>query len=106
MTSDARLSPEATAIEDRVLTFLRREVLTAGVAVERETDLLSGEVLDSMSVLRLASFVADAFQIDVQPGDFVVENFRNVGAIAAYVRRRLANRSDAKTEATGRSPGS
>ena len=53
-------------------------VLTAGVAVERETDLLSGELLDSMSVLRLAAFVAEAFQIDIQPGDFVIESFRNV----------------------------
>jgi acyl carrier protein len=106
MISNVRTLPEASAIEDRVLTFLRREVLTAGVAVERETDLLSGEVLDSMSVLRLAAFVGDAFQIDIQPGDFVIESFRNVGAIAAYVRRRLADRSDARTEATDRSPGS
>ena len=58
-----------------------------------------------MSVLRLASFVGDAFQIDIQPGDFVIENFRTVSAIAAYVRRRLADSADAKTEATaGRSP--
>ena len=51
--------------------------------------LLSGELLDSMSVLRLAAFVGEAFQIDIQPADFVVENFRNIGAIAEYFRRRL-----------------
>ena len=51
--------PSAPAIEDRVLTFLRREVLTADAFVERETALLSGELLDSMSVLRLAAFVGE-----------------------------------------------
>jgi acyl carrier protein len=91
MTSDARAFPEAAAIEDRVLTFLQRELLSDGVAVDRETNLLSGELLDSMSVLRLAAFVGEAFPIDIQPADFVIDNFRNVGAIAGYVRRRLAD---------------
>jgi acyl carrier protein len=86
---DERAVPETPAIEERVLAFLRVEVLTAETAVDRETDLLSGVVLDSMSVLRLAAFVGEAFQIEIRPGDFVVENFRNVGAIAEYVRRRL-----------------
>ena len=105
MTMDAPTLPDAPAIEDRVLTFLRRDVLTADAFVERETALLSGELLDSMSVLRLAAFVGEAFQIDIQPGDFVVENFRTVSAIAGYVRRRLADSAAATTGATaGRSP--
>ena len=56
-------------------------------------NLLSGEVLDSMSVLRLAAFVGDAFAIDVQPADFVVDNFRNVEAIALYVHRATTARA-------------
>ena len=91
MTSDARAVPEAAAIEDRVLAFLQRELLSDSVAMDRETNLLSGELLDSMSVLRLAAFVGEAFQIDIQPADFVIDNFRNVGAIAGYVRRRRAD---------------
>lgn len=90
MTRDARTLPGPQAIEDRVLTFLQRELLHAGVAVDRDTDLLSGELLDSMSVLRLTTFVGEAFQIDIQP-DYFIDNFRSVGAIAAYVRRRLAD---------------
>ena len=90
MTGAARPFPETPAIEDRLLAFVQRELLGAGVAVDRETNLLSGELLDSMSVLRLAAFVGEAFQIDIPGADFVIDNFRNIGAIAAYVRRRLA----------------
>lgn len=84
--------PETTVIEERVLMFVQRELLDAdGAAVDRDTYLLSGELLDSMSVLRLAAFVGEAFKIDTHPADFVIDNFRDVAAIAAYVRRRLAD---------------
>jgi acyl carrier protein len=89
--------PGATAVESRVLGFLHGELLEPGVAVNRETDLLSGVVLDSVSVLRLAAFVSEAFQLDLQPADFIVEHFRTVDAIATYVRRRLAERADQST---------
>ena len=82
--------PDIAEIEARIVAFLTHELLDPGVSVDRDTDLLSGEVLDSMSVLRLAAFVGQNFQIDVQPSDFVVANFRSVGIIAAYVRRALA----------------
>jgi acyl carrier protein len=94
MTGHTRPSVDAQAIEARILAFIRAELLTPDVTVHRDDDLLSGEVLDSMSVLRLAAFVGQDFQINVQPADFVVENFRSVATIAAYVRRSLAS-SDA-----------
>jgi acyl carrier protein len=92
MTGDARVLPDSPAIEDRILTLLRCELLSDGVAVDRETNLLSGELLDSMGVLRLAALVDEAFHIDIQPADFVIENFSSVEAIAGFVRRRLADR--------------
>jgi acyl carrier protein len=50
-----------------------------------------------MAVVRLASFVGAAFGFQVQPEDFVIENFRSVGAIAAYVvRSRAAQQAEAR----------
>ena len=80
---------DVRAIEERLMMFVRRELLAEGVAVDRETDLLTGDLLDSMSVLRLAAFVGESFGVDVGAADLLVENFRNVRVIAAYVRRRL-----------------
>jgi acyl carrier protein len=87
MSQDVRPRMDAEAIEARILAFLQGELLSPGTTVHREDDLLSGELLDSMSVLRLAAFVGQEFGIIVQPADFVVENFRNVAIIAAFVRR-------------------
>lgn len=77
-------------VEARVRDFLEQEVGDRGRSIDRDADLLSGGVLDSMAVVRLASFVGGAFGIQVRPEDFVIENFRSVGAIADYVVRRRA----------------
>ena len=90
MANDARPAPEASEIEGRVLAFLQRELLEPGITIGREADLLSGEVLDSIGVLRLAAFVGEEFGLVIQPSDFVVENFRSVAVIAGYVGRARA----------------
>jgi acyl carrier protein len=95
MASDVRQTPEAPEIERRVLAFLQRELLEPGVTIDRDADLLSGEVIDSMGVLRLAAFVSEEFRIVMQPADFVVDNFRSVAVIAGYVGRACgAHRPD------------
>ena len=90
MANDARPVPEASEIEHRVMAFLQRELLEPGVTIGRDADLLSGEVIDSIGVLRLAAFVGEEFRMVIQPSDFVVENFRSVAVIAGYVGRALA----------------
>lgn len=92
MATDGRPALEAAEIEQRVLAFLERELLEPGVTVGRDVDLLSGDVLDSIGALRLAAFVGEAFQIDIRPSDFVIENFRSVAVIAGFVGRATAAR--------------
>ena len=92
MGSEERV-PEPSEIEQRVLGYLQRELLSPGATVGGDTELLSGAVLDSMSVLRLAAFVAQEFGIALQPSDFTIENFQSVSAIAQYVRRVRAARA-------------
>lgn len=75
------------AIEDRILRFIRAELTGPETAIGPEDELLSGELLDSISVLRLANFVAEEFAFEIEPADFVIENFRNVVVLGEYVRR-------------------
>ena len=74
-------------VEDRLLDFIRRELVSPGVTVERDDDLLSGELLDSVAVLRLAAFVEEELAVPVQPADFVIENFRSAAVLAEFVGR-------------------
>jgi acyl carrier protein len=84
MGTDDRAESRAQ-IERRVLAFLQDELLPPGLAITRDTELLSGDVLDSMGALRLSAFVGEEFRIPVRPSDFVVEHFRSVAAVAAFV---------------------
>lgn len=93
MASDERGAPPADRIVSQVLDFLQRELLSPGTTVGPNDDLLAGEVLDSIDVLRLAAFVAEAFRIEIRPADFVVENFRTIATIAAYVERTHASQA-------------
>jgi len=87
MAADDRLGPEMPDIESRVLAFIRRELLGPDASVTRDDDLLSGGLLDSIAVLRLAAFIEEEFGFPVPPGDFVIENFRSVAVLAGYIRR-------------------
>jgi acyl carrier protein len=90
MVADGGTTAERAAIEERVLVFLRQELLPAGAEVDAGTALLADEGLDSINALRLAHFVAGSFGIALAPSDFVVENFETVAAIASFVSRARA----------------
>lgn len=88
MTADstpARPVDEA-GIEALILTFVRDELLAGAATPSATDDLLSGELLDSMAVLRLATFVDETFDIGMKPADFRIENFQTVQALTRYVR--------------------
>lgn len=86
MSEDFRAVSDPT-ITDSILEFIRRELLAPGDTVDPQDDLLSGELLDSLGVLRLSTFVEEKFQIRIQPTDFVVENFQNVEVLTRFVQR-------------------
>lgn len=87
MTTEGREGSRAGGIEERVMGFVREELLVPGAAVTRDDDLLSGGLLDSIGVLRLAAFVEQEFGHPVPPADFVIEHFQSVAALAAYIAR-------------------
>ncbi len=78
--------PGTAEVERRILAFVRDELVTSGTTVGREDDLLS-DLLDSVAALRLGTFAAEEFDIEIRPADFVVENFRTAVALADFVLR-------------------
>lgn len=80
---------EAQQIESRLIDFINHELLAGAITVEPGDDLLSSGLLDSIAALRLATFVAEHFDFEIQPADFVIENFQSVEALTTYIRRAL-----------------
>ncbi len=78
---------ETGEVEARLIEFIEGQLLSPGTTVGRLDDLLSGELLDSVAVLRLAAFVEEELGAPMQPADFVIETFQNVTVLAEYVRR-------------------
>ena len=88
------MADDGRSIDGRILAFIHGELLDPGETVGRHEDLLT-DLLDSVAALRLATFVADDFEIEIQPADYVIENFQTVAAIGEYVRR-ATGRADSR----------
>ncbi|MFL5896882.1 MAG: acyl carrier protein [Solirubrobacterales bacterium] len=76
----------ATAIEK----FLSTELAGAPelVEVQRDTDLLAADLIDSLGIMELVKFLEARFGIAVADEDLVPENFRSIDAITAFVARK------------------
>lgn len=98
---EEKQAPERGAVESRISAYLHRELLGPDVSVSRDADLLSTGILDSIGVLRLAAFVGEEFGIEIQPSDFVIENFRSVAAVTDYVGRARSRSGGGDARARG-----
>ena len=86
MGTDAETRPSIEQIELRLMDYMERELLSPDVKLDRQDDLLSGELLDSIGALRLAAFIEKEYRIDMQSSGFVVENFQSIATLAEFVR--------------------
>lgn len=86
MTSSATFDP--TALSQSLRTFIL-DKLKWSAPVEKLTNqfpLL--EVLDSMSLLKLAGFLEDALDVVIDEDDLSPETFHNIDSIVALVARK------------------
>jgi acyl carrier protein len=61
--------------------------------LDDDTDLQETGVLDSFSTLDLASFVDEAFRVQLEPSDINTESFRTITTIADLVLDKLRPRT-------------
>jgi acyl carrier protein len=79
--------PEESVVET-VKSFIREDLAYGDEAdFDDSTDLIDKGVIDSMSLLRLVSFIEEHFHIQVQDEDMVPSNFRSPRAIETFVLR-------------------
>jgi acyl carrier protein len=75
-----------SAIHHYILTeFLRGE---DPEALTDDTPLISGGILDSITTLKLVTFLEDHFRITIEAHEAGAENLDSIGQIAALVARK------------------
>ena len=73
-------------IEALVVGFIRLEMLGDDTAeVDRDENLLTGGLVDSVGIVRLIAHLKECLEVEVPPTDLVPGNFRTVRVMAAYM---------------------
>jgi acyl carrier protein len=82
------------SIAVEVEEFIVREIaLGRGIeSVEHDRDLLATEVIDSLGITELISFLEAKYGIAVSDDDLAPENFRSVDGIVAFVEKKRSSR--------------
>jgi len=79
---------------DAVRTFIREELVNGRLEkFDEKTDFIEQGVIDSLSLIRLVSFLEQNCQIMVPDEDIVPDNFRTLAAIESFVAARQAAQS-------------
>ena len=74
--------------KNALMEYIRDEIVKNRAAVIKDDeDLLSSGLLDSLSILKLVSFVEERFGIQVPDEDVVYDNFKSISALAEYLQR-------------------
>ncbi|SMO49416.1 acyl carrier protein [Paracoccus laeviglucosivorans] len=70
--------------QQELLAYLRDE-LNIEEEIDGQTELFSGGLLDSVSMVSLITFIEEKTGSVIQPGDVTLENFDTVDRISGYV---------------------
>jgi len=87
---------ETDNLKDEIRAYILSEFLQGESPrnLKDDTPLRTSGVLDSMATLRLVGFVEERFGIEVEAHEAGIENFDSISAIAAFVERKTAGRTN------------
>ena len=74
---------------DQIMEILRE--LDDSIDYEKEQALIDDHILDSFGVIALVSELEDAFDISIEAGEIIPENFNSAQAIRRMVQRLQEN---------------
>jgi len=80
-----------TVIEQLQRYMLDEVLFAEGVqTLDRDEDLLTSGLLDSMSAAQLGRHVEQSFGIEIEPIEFTFENFQTLEALAKLIASKLS----------------
>jgi acyl carrier protein len=87
-----RREASSLGIVDRLRQFIVEELApgVAGAELTSEYPLIDRGIVDSLGILRLMSFVEEAYGVEVSEQDLTYEHFRDLGSVARLVESKRA----------------
>ena len=71
--------------------YILAELAEPGLqSLDPEDDLLSKNIIDSLGIIQIMSFIEEKFAIAIGPDEVVPENFRSVSSLAQFIEGKLA----------------
>ena len=75
-------------VEEKVVSIIRK--VSSGLPNDyKSLDLIKGGILDSLAIMQMIGELDDAFDIELDVDDVVVENFNSIQHIVDLVNRYL-----------------
>jgi acyl carrier protein len=59
------------------------------IEIDEQTPLLEWDIINSIEIMRLITFIHDQFQVTISTKQMVASNFRSLEAIANFVEKSL-----------------
>ena len=79
----------ADEIRPVIIAYIEEEFVLEGSDVDVETaNLLEEEVIDSLGIFTLVSFIEDKFGVSVDPEEVNLDNFESVDAVTKLVESK------------------
>ena len=76
-------------MKEKIATYIIEELINSQEALNLsyDDDLLNEGLLDSLSIMKLISYLEKEFEVSVAPSDMTIENFITIDAISDYLER-------------------
>lgn len=68
--------------------YIRSEIGYAG-EIDPDVDLLEARILDSFSIVQMAVFIQEQFEVELDADDLVRANLCKLSAMVAMINRKL-----------------
>lgn len=81
-------------ISKQIEKFIIEELITSSeiTSIDSSENLLSKRIIDSMGVVRVATFLEEKFGIQVNDHEMIPQNFKDISSMANYVKSKGEDR--------------
>jgi acyl carrier protein len=82
---------ELPAIKQQIKSFVAEELLylDGELPFDDDASFLDSGAVDSLGVMKLATFVQEVFGIEIAPMEVTPENFDSIDRLTAYVEQKV-----------------